>query len=94
MAELFLLALFLIGMVTSTRVHMEAAGLLLGGPYTAVFWVFVVALGIIVPLLIQPLATLHRIPHTPIAPLLVIAGGVVLRFVIVYAGQASAWSPI
>jgi formate-dependent nitrite reductase membrane component NrfD len=92
-AELFFIALFLIGLMTATGTQMAAAGLLLGGPYTAVFWVFVVGLGIVIPLLIQPLATLHRIRHTPVAPILVIAGGVVLRFVIVSAGQASHWQP-
>jgi len=34
----------------------------------------------------------HRIRHTPVAPLLVIAGGLALRFVIVYAGQESRWA--
>ncbi len=92
--ELFFIALYLIGLVTATRAQMDAARLLLGGSYTAVFWVFVVGLGIVVPLLLQPLATLHRIRHTAVAPLLVIAGGVVLRFVIVYAGQASSWNPV
>ena len=92
-AELVLLGLFLVGLVTSTRVHLEAAGLLLGGPYTAVFWVFVVGLGIVVPLFIQLLAVNHRIRHTPVAPLLVMAGGLALRFVIVSAGQVSRWSP-
>ncbi len=93
-AELLFIALYLIGLLTATRAHIEAAGLLLGGPYTAVFWVFVVGLGIVVPLVIQPLAVQHRIRHTAVAPLLVIAGGVVLRFVLVYAGQASSWSPV
>ena len=51
------------------------------------FWVFVVGLGIVIPLFIQTLAVSHRIAHTPIAPLLVLAGGLALRFVIVYAGQ-------
>ncbi len=92
--ELFFIALYLIGLVTATRAQIEAAHLLLGGPYTAVFWVFVVGLGIVVPLLLQPLATLRKIRHTAVAPLLVIAGGLVLRFVIVYAGQASSWSPV
>jgi formate-dependent nitrite reductase membrane component NrfD len=92
-AELVLLGLFLIGLVSSTRVHMEAARLFLGGPYTAVFWVFVVGFGVAVPLFIQLLAVNHRIRHTPVAPLLVLAGGLALRFVIVSAGQASHWSP-
>jgi formate-dependent nitrite reductase membrane component NrfD len=90
--ELVLLALFLIGLVTSTRVHLEAAGLVLGGPLTAVFWVFVIGLGIVLPLVVQTLAVRHKIPHTPVAPLLVIAGGVALRFVIVWAGQLSRWT--
>ena len=71
--------------------HAEAAELLLGGPYTAVFWVVVVGLGIVVPLFIQSLAVTHRIAHTPVAPLLVLLGGLALRFVIVYAGQYSHW---
>ena len=89
--ELVLLGLFFLGLLSSTRVHLEAARLLLGGPYTAVFWVFVVGLGIVVPLIVQPLAVRHRIRHTAIAPLLVIAGGLALRFVLVNAGQMSHW---
>ncbi|MCP4655147.1 MAG: polysulfide reductase NrfD [bacterium] len=92
--ELALIGLFLIGLVTSTEAHIEAAGLFLGGPYTAVFWVFVVGVGIVLPLVIQPLAVSHRIRHTAVAPILVIVGGLLLRIVIVYAGQASHWSPI
>ena len=40
------------------------------------------------------LAVNHRIAHTPVAPLLVLAGGVLLRFVIVSAGQLSSWQPV
>lgn len=93
-AEIVLLALFLIGLVTATQVHIRAAGLLLGGPFTAVFWVGVVGIGIALPLSIQSLAVSHRIRHTPVAPLLVLAGGLLLRIVIVYAGQVSRWGPV
>ncbi|HBL31252.1 MAG TPA: polysulfide reductase [Acidobacteria bacterium] len=89
--ELVLLVLFFLGLVSSTRVHLEAARLFFGGPLTALFWVFVVGLGLVVPLVIQPLAVRHRVAHTAVAPLLVIAGGLALRFVIVYAGQMSHW---
>jgi protein NrfD len=89
--ELGLIGLLLIGLLTSGEATAEAARLLLGGPYTAVFWVGVVSLGILLPLVIQSLAVTHRIIHTPIAPVLVMAGGLVLRFVIVAAGQASHW---
>lgn len=89
--ELGLIGMLLIGLASSTEAHAEAAGLVLGGPFTAVFWVGVVGLGIILPLIIQSLAVTHRIIHTPIAPILVMLGGLALRFVIVYAGQFSHW---
>ena len=93
-AEMVLIALFLIGLLTATQVHIRAAGLLLGGTFTAVFWVGVVGIGIVLPLFIQSLAVGHRIRHTPVAPLLVLVGGLLLRFVIVYAGQVSRWGPV
>ncbi|HEX6863511.1 MAG TPA: NrfD/PsrC family molybdoenzyme membrane anchor subunit, partial [Thermoanaerobaculia bacterium] len=89
--ELVVLVLFFLGLLSSTEVHLEAARLLLGGPYTAVFWVFVVGLGIVIPLILQPLAVRHRIRHTAIVPVLVIAGGLALRFILVHAGQMSHW---
>jgi len=92
--ELLFIALFLIGLFSAGEAHMEAARLLVGGPYTAAFWVFVVGVGMVVPMLIQPLAFSHRIQHTPVAPILVLAGGLALRFVLVYAGQYSGYSPV
>jgi protein NrfD len=92
-AELALLLLFFLGLLSASQAHAEAARLLLGGPFTAVFWVFVVGAGIAVPLVLQLLVSRHRIGHTVLAPLLVIAGGLALRFVLVYAGQTSHWSP-
>jgi formate-dependent nitrite reductase membrane component NrfD len=90
-AELGLVALFLIGLMSAGEAQVEAARLLLGGPFTAVFWALVVGVGIVTPLLIQSLAVTHRIKHTPIAPALVLLGGLALRFVVVYAGQYSHW---
>lgn len=90
--ELFVFVLFFVGMITSTRAHQQAADLILTGPYAAVFWTFVIIIGIIVPLIIQLLAVNKKIKHSPIAPLMVIAGGLLLRFVIVAAGQASHWT--
>jgi formate-dependent nitrite reductase membrane component NrfD len=57
-----------------------------------VYWVFVVGLGIVFPLVIQLLAVNHKIQHTPVAPILVMLGGLLLRFVIVSAGQLSHWT--
>jgi len=89
--ELFVIGLLLVDLASSTAANAEAARLLLGGPFTAVFWVGVVGLGIVLPLIVQSLAVTHRIIHTPIAPILVMMGGLALRFVIVYAGQYSHW---
>lgn len=89
--ELFLIVLLLTGLLSSTQEHIDAAHLILNGPYAPAFIVFVVGLGIVIPLIVQLLAVQHRIPHTSAAPILVIAGGLALRFVIVYAGQASHW---
>jgi protein NrfD len=90
-AELVLVGLFLIGLLSASQAHVDAARLVLGGPFTAVFWVLVVGLGIVVPLIIQVLATSHRIVHTPLGPIFVLLGGLVLRFVMVAAGQFSHW---
>jgi protein NrfD len=54
----------------------------------------VVGVGLLVPLIVQPLATRQRVAFSVVAPILVILGGLLLRFVVVYAGQASHWSPI
>lgn len=87
--EIFVIALMLIGLLTSTEVHKDAATLLISGSFAPIFWVFVVGLGIIIPLFIQLLAVNHKIKHTPLAPVFVILGGLILRFVIVQAGQVS-----
>ena len=90
-AVLALIALFLIGLASAGAAQEQAASLLLGGPFTAVFWVPVVGLGILLPLAIQTLMANNRIGHTLVAPMLVMAGGLAMRFVIVAAGQYSFW---
>ena len=89
--EMVLLGLFLVGQLSSTGTHRMAAALLLSGAYAAVFWVFVVGLGIVVPLILQTLELFGRIGHTLAPSLLVLFGGLALRFILVYAGQQSHW---
>ncbi len=89
--ELGLIALFLIGQLTSTAVHRQAAGLLLTGLYASVFWVFVISMGIVLPLILQTLELQDRIRHTLAPSVLVVFGGIALRFILVYAGQQSHW---
>lgn len=88
-AELLTLVLFMSSMATSAAHQKQALYLILGGDFTAVFWVFVVGIGLLVPLLIQALEVKHQVESRFVMPLLVLAGGLALRFVIVGAGQAS-----
>lgn len=94
MFELLILGLFIINLLSSTQAHIDAVKIILTGPYAAGFWVFVVGLGLIVPLFIQSLAVSHRIKHTIVAPIFVIVGGLILRFVIVNAGLLSHWTKV
>ena len=89
--EIALLALFLIGQASASRAHKAAAALFLGGSFTAALWVGVIGIGLVLPLGLQWLVERRRLTHSVVPPLLVLAGGVLLRFVIVAAGQASAW---
>jgi formate-dependent nitrite reductase membrane component NrfD len=89
---LVIIALFLLGLLAGSAPQVEAARLFLGGPYTAPFWVFVVGLGLVIPLAMQVLAARDLMQHTAIAPIMVMAGGLALRWVLVSAGQMSHWA--
>ncbi len=89
--ELFLIVHMFMGFLASTQVQIEAAGLFLGGPYTMVFWIFVVILGIVIPGVLDLMELRGR--HIPaiIPGVLVLMGSFAFRFVFVFAGQVSRW---
>jgi formate-dependent nitrite reductase membrane component NrfD len=89
--ELVLIGLLLIGLITSTESHIAAAQLITTGKFAPVFWGVVVGAGILLPLVWQWLELNHRIPHTVIPAVLVLAGGFALRWVLVNAGQHSSF---
>jgi formate-dependent nitrite reductase membrane component NrfD len=90
--ELVLLVHMLMGFLASTQTQIEAARMFLGGDYTAPFWIFIIGLGLIIPALLEVMELRHRkIPYIA-APLLVLFGGIMLRFIIAYAGQMSHWN--
>lgn len=89
--ELFLIVHMFMGFQASTQVQIDAANMFLGGPYTEVFWIFVVFLGLLMPAFLEILELLgYKIPIV-ITSLLILTGGAFLRFIIVYAGQASRY---
>jgi len=85
--EVTLLLLFLAGLATSGAEGKAAAGLLLGGPYTAQFWTVVVIGGLLAPALLEALEARFHLRVTVVAPLLVLTGGFALRWILVAAGQ-------
>jgi protein NrfD len=90
--ELALIALYLVGLVSSTAAHQSAAHLLLSGEWAMSFWLAVIVAGIVLPLLLQYLQELYRLRLTYVPALLVLAGGLALRVILVSAGQQSGWS--
>jgi protein NrfD len=89
--ELFLIIHMFMGFLASTQVQIEAAKLFLGGPYTVTFWIFVVILGMIIPAVLE-IMELGKF-HIPVLvpALLVVFGSLMLRFIVVYAGEISRW---
>jgi protein NrfD len=89
--ELFLIIHMFMGFLASTRAQIDAADLFLGGPYTLPFWTIAVFTGMIVPAALEFLELRGRRIPAYIPALLIITGNITLRFIIVYAGQASRY---
>lgn len=87
-AEILLLVLVFVGLGTSGAGGAQALQMILGGPFTAVFWSLVVLLGLLLPLMLEWLEHRLALRATVFAPLCVLAGGYALRWVFVMAGQA------
>lgn len=85
--ELFILGAWMVGLVTQGPLYRRAADLVLAGSYAPMFLGMVVFGGLLVPLALEALALRGRAMHSRIVPGLVLVGGLLLRFVIVYAGQ-------
>ena len=99
--ELFIVLPYLLHGQLSALAVREALALVLGGPFTFTFWILFLTLGLLVPLGIElwefrPVllgkGPLHIQPRwAASAAGLVLFGGYVLRYVFVYAGQASGF---
>ncbi len=87
--EFLFLILFLIGLLTGGEGHQGAGLLLLGGEFTAVFWVFVIGVGITIPLWLEIRESLGRYAPRWSAPVFILIGGLALRIILVKAGQIS-----
>jgi formate-dependent nitrite reductase membrane component NrfD len=89
--EIFLIIHMFMGFRASTQVQIEASQLFLGGEFTAVFWVFVMGLGLVIPAILEIFELRNKKVPYIIAPILVLFGGLMFRFIMVHAGQLSRW---
>jgi formate-dependent nitrite reductase membrane component NrfD len=62
--------------------------LFLGGSFTALFWSLVIIAGLVVPALLETLEFRWGLKSSIVAPLLLLVGGLSLRWILVLAGQA------
>lgn len=98
--EFFIVVPYLIHGELSVRAVQDSLKLILGGPFTLLFWVFFLGLGLLAPLVIEvaelvPVIVSNREFHyrRPIVAgtaLLILVGGFLLRYIFVFAGQMSA----
>ncbi len=99
--EFFIVLPYLIHGQLSVQAVRESLQLILGGPFTLVFWVFFLGLGLLVPLAIEVREILPAMlsrtvahfskPMAAITAVLVLSGGLLLRYIFVFAGQMSAF---
>lgn len=101
--EIFIIIPFILHNSLSTLSQAKSLHLILGGQFTGWFWIGVVLVGLIIPLVIEiieiwPLI-LHRtrVHHsravTLITVSMILIGGFILRSVFVFAGQVSHFLP-
>lgn len=104
-AQAVLLLLYVIGLATGSASQVAALQTVLAGPFAPAFWLGAVAAGTLLPLALLPLSLPRpgaasaaggalRAPALAAAALvLLLAGGLVLRFILVDAGQAARLLP-
>jgi protein NrfD len=92
LAELTLLAIWLIGMASGGALSREAMDLIVSGAYAPAFWGLVVGIGLVGPFLGDWMEQVQG--HIPgrLAAFLVLVGGFALRWITVYAGQHSGFA--
>ncbi len=93
LAELVIIALLVINLATGARMQLEALGQIFGGEYTVMFWGWFVALGLVIPLILEYRELRGKaFAWIGLAPVLVLVGGYILRQVTVDVGQTVNWT--
>jgi formate-dependent nitrite reductase membrane component NrfD len=78
--------------VTGGRASQSAARELLGGKWTGTFWSVVVFLGLLVPLAMEIVESRKHLRPAIMAPILILLGGIALRWILLVAGQETTYA--
>jgi len=89
--ELFLIVHLFMGFMAGPQVQVDAAKLFWGGEFTVYFGLFVVILGLIMPVVFEVMEINGVHVHVAIPVILVLVGGLIFRFVMVEAGQITRY---
>lgn len=99
--EILLLIPYILHNALSTASQAASLKLILGGPFTGLFWIGFVAIGLIVPLILEVFDLMPAILRRPsprhnrllgyLSGIMVLVGGFLLRWVFVFAGQESTF---
>ena len=97
--EFFIVVPYLVHGQLSVQAVKDSLNLVLGGPFTFLFWVLFLGCGLLLPLAIEiyesvpALLTQRTVRYnqriTAVTAVLVLAGGFLLRYIFVFAGQMS-----
>ncbi len=98
--EFFIVLPYIIHGQLSVQAVQDSLSLILGGPFTILFWVFFLGLGLLIPLVVEvrelvPVLVSNREFHcnrflTAGTAVLILGGGFLLRYIFVFAGQMSS----
>jgi formate-dependent nitrite reductase membrane component NrfD len=89
--ELFFITHLFMGFKAGSEAQINAVNLFLGGSFTAPFFTFVVILGLLLPALLEVLELRGFKVPVVIPAILILAGGLIFRFLIVEAGQITRY---
>ncbi len=89
--ELFFIVHMLMGFRASTEVQIRSAELFLGGEFTAVFWVFVISIGLVIRAILEIIKLKgYKVPVF-FPAIMILLGGLIFRFIMVEAGQITRY---
>ncbi len=89
--EIFIIVHMLMGFLASGQAQIDAVSMFLGGEFTHHLWIFDVGIGLVLPAVLEVIWLKRRNLSLSIPAALLLFGGIMMRFTMVHAGQASRW---